>query len=419
MRQSSRDKQHYGQRLQILAYGVTLTLQTGCATPPQEILYNNTSSSNGYTNSTAIDGITVNGACTTKYVYYVNGGNQTTHIDDVFENPAPNATIAGSAAVYINGGTELKLGATNWVVAAGSCYNTGTLPEYGIDHATAGNADFTGVVVVNFQTDIFAGGDDFMGPGTHVWGGCDLTGGSCTFNAALRMTNGIVLNGSGEAIGIEADDPAVAGVLLNHTSSDDRMVVEGTDCVYSEAPAAGQTCVEVATGVVGSLISGTVAPQMFSAPYDIVFEQTGVGPSTTIANNPQASVYGGEAATIQLTGALPTSPAGCLGATGYEAGTNACESFGPIVNPTNGCLVKSFSVLLNTAPGTGNATEFTILDNGVATAMNTTISGGEFSGINNSIPVSIAPGDSLSIGVSTTVGSPAAAQARAVIYGCG
>ena len=409
----------------IYGFGATLALQTGCVSPPEEILRNNASPVAGYTNHAALLGLTVDGKATTKYVYYVNGGNQTVHFDNVFQNPAPNATIANSAGVYINGGTELKLGAGNWIVAAGSAYNTGNLPAYGLLHASGGNADFTGLIAVNFITGMETSGDDVFGPGTHVWGGCLLTGGSCSFDSALRVTTGIVLNGNGYAGGVEIDDAATAAISLVHVNSLDHMVVDGTNCVLSQAAGASQYCVDVGTGVVGSKISGTVAPVMAAGGYydNIVHQQSGVGASTTIVNNPQASSYGGEASTIFLTGVVPSSPDGCVGGTGYQAGTTSCATASPAVAPGNGCVVKSFLAQGDTAPGAGSTITYTVLDNGVATSMATLLTGASgtaaFEAVTTSSPATIPPGHTISIGASTTAGTPAGAVARFALYGCG
>jgi hypothetical protein len=407
----------------ILLNNGKLVLQTGCATPPPEILHN-TVSTLRYDVGANLANLVVDGGCATKYVYRIDGGDRSTHLNVTILNPAPNATIAGSAGVYINGGSELKFGATNWVSATGTCYNTGLLPAYGIQHAVGGNADFGGVIVLNFTTGILAGGDDFFGPGTHVWGGLKVTGSTFVFDPALRTNIGIdMAQSSGGAYGVEVDDPITAGIFLRHSSTLDRMVVIGTDCVYVQTPVAGQTCVTVGAGTAGSLVSGTTAPQIGAAgfPQNIVTTAGGaIDPSTTIANNPGASVYSGDAATIAMFAQLPVSPAGCVGQNGYLAGAAACAGRGWQTGPYGGCQVKSMSVNLGAAPGAGATTTFTVQDNGVDTALTGTLSGtGGFSLIQANTVVNIPPNHSITLRVNTTAGAPATAEMRASLYGCG
>jgi hypothetical protein len=400
-----------------------IQLQTGCATPPQSILLNTVAPTAGFGVNNGLRDITLDGKCATKYVYEVNGGNQSTHFNVVVQNPAPNVTIANSTGLLINGGFEFKFGASNWVTATGTCYNTGNLPKTGIDHRPgSGNADFTGVLVVNFITGINSGGDDYFGPGTHIWGGCKLTGGGCTFDPALRGSTGLVLNGSGTAIGLELDDPAVNGIVLTHVDAGDRMLVMGNTCFYGQTPTNTQSCVYVSAGTVGSQVTGTIAPAIAAAgfPHHIVTDGGGIGPSTTITNNPRASVFNGEAPTIAMFGALPVSPAGCVGQTGYLAGATACTGRGWITSPSGGCQAKSLVVSLGAAPGAGATTAFTVQDNGVDTALTATLTGtGGFSFTKNDIVVDIGANHSITLRVNTTAGAPAIAEMRAILYGCG
>jgi hypothetical protein len=405
-----------------------LNLQTGCAVVPPQILWNKIAT-NDYGVSASLSDLTVDGKCVSKYVYRVDGGDHSTHRNVYVLNPAPNATIAGSAGMYINGGTEIKFGSSNFVSATGVCYNTGTLPTYGIYHTGGGNADFSGVVVINFITGIWGAGDDFFGPGTHVWSGCkwDTAGngglGACAFDPALRGDAGLYLNGSGHAYGVEVDDPKVAGVVLNTSGTEaaDRMVAIGTACVFAQTVVAGQTCVTVTSGTGGSLVMATTAPQIAVAgfPQNIVLQQGGVSTSTTITNNPRATDYGGEGAVIHMAGVLPASPDGCIGITGYQAGATNCTGVGWITSPLNGCQVKLVQVGMTAAPGAGNSTKFTLQDNGVDTPMTGTATGAGNFGFTNNAVWDIAASHVITLRAQTTAGAPVPTQVRASLYGCG
>lgn len=403
-----------------------LVLQTGCASAPQSILFNSVVT-NRYETGVALEDLTVDGKCTTKYVYKVSGGDHTNHRNVFIQNPAPDSVIAGSAGIYIDGGTEFTFGQSNYVTATAPCYNGGNLPLTGINHASAGNANFTGVVVVNFKTGIQGAGDDSFGPGTHVWGGCrwDATAnsgfGACAWDATMRGDVGIYLNGSGHAIGVELDDPKVAGVVLNHINELDRMSAIGNVCVYGPLVEAAQTCVTVTTGTSNSLVMGTVAPQLGTAshPENIVYQQPGVAPSTTISNNPGATTFGGEAPTIRMAAVLPASPNGCIGQMGYQAGSANCVGTGWLVPGMNGCQVKSMSIGLTNAPGAGNSLKFTVQDNGFDTFMTGTASGSTNFGFNNTYVSNILPDHVITVKVETIAGTPAATQVRAIMYGCG
>jgi|SRR5579883_917112 len=403
--------------------GTHITLQSGCSNPPQEILYISNSEGNTlYSNGGYIENLVLDGACTTKYVAYINGSNQTTFQGVQFANPAGANTIPGSAGIYMTVGNERIIGKTNWVTATNTCYNTGNLPAYGI-YDLGGNDNFTGVIVVNFQTGIYSTGDNQFGPGTHIWGGCQFANGGCTYNAALRTNIGIQLQGAGYATGVEIDDPASMGIELVHSSANDRMVVLNTDCIFNGTPSSSQYCVYIGSGVVDSVVMGTVAPQLASAGYpsNIVGLSSSPGDgSVTLAANPYDPILAGDAPIIHGFAAIPagssTTPVnGCMGINGYNPYAS-CESQGWVV--PYGCRVNAFDIGVDTAPG-GTLT-FTLYINGTATTMTGTISGttSYSTGIVTSNPQAVPPNTTISIGVTST-GTTNATNARFAIMGCG
>jgi hypothetical protein len=70
-------------------------------------------------------------------------------------------------------------------------------------------------------------------------------------------------------------------------------------------------------------------------------------------------------------------------------------------------VAKALSVRATTAPGGANVATITLRKNGIDTPLTVTLTGAQTSNINNSVSVSYAAGDSISVKTATTGGSTA------------
>jgi hypothetical protein len=253
--------------------GTRIQVLPACASPPNEVWYTNVLiplGSNIYLGNNVIEGLTLDGYCKTKYVLHHATGQGTTYYNMLIRSAAPGNVIAGSAGAYFANGNERRMGAGNVIAnenrLGNICYtSSASLPTYGM-RDEGGNDDFTGLLVVNAQIGIYNnGGDNFYGPGTHVWGGLDIDGsGQGVYNPVLDVTTGIHLVSNGSVIGAEIDQAKSYAVLLDGGAEGSLggMVAVGVNCRYAAGgPSASQYCVHRTATPTQYYVAGTNSPQ--------------------------------------------------------------------------------------------------------------------------------------------------------------
>lgn len=406
--------------------GAWIKVIPGCATPPTKVLNFTrnfpTNYGQSFQNGTLINGLIFDGSHLTKYVGYLSGNSFAIH-NTVFENPAPATSIADSAIVYGNGNIELVLGSSNWLIAVNNpadVYYTGigSLPTYGL-YESGGNNNFTGLIVIGAKTGIYSlNGDNYFGPGTHIWGGNDYAQPSVTTtNPSIRPDIGLHIVGRGYANSVEIDDAITAGIFAEHTDVNDQIEVDGTNCVYTGTPASTQKCVKIGAGVQGSTFTHTYGAQLQSigSPGNIVAPDGALGTGTIISDNPNATKY---AVTTVSPVFFANNGTGLAAGTYYFGPTGSfgfATSWGWVV-PGSGCRISNVVVDFDATPDAGKTFTVSLFDNAASTGITTTVSNGAFSAnLLSASTYAAAAGHTINIQIINETGNTSAPNVRAVM----